>query len=70
MPMWENELNVILLFTSMLMPSPLGGSKVICHMQSLSAVGNPTVILKLTVKHSVSDMLCDLTFADTLYDFV
>lgn len=36
----------------MLLP-PLGASKVICHVLSLSAVGNPTVTLKLSAKWTV-----------------
>lgn len=63
-PVWTHELVCSLLFTSMLTPPPppAGGSRVICQMRSLRAVGNPVwtrILSAVTVRQ-----------ADRLHDYL
>ena len=56
-PVWTHELTRSFLFTSMLTPPPLpaGGSRVICQMRSLRAVGNPVktrILSAVTVRQA------------------
>lgn len=63
-PVWTHELVCSLLLTSMLTPPPppAGGSRVICQMRSLRAVGNPVwtrILSAVTVRQ-----------ADRLHDYL